>query len=86
MELNNNYLFEVYLRLINILQGTGQIVRENVNDTRNFLVIFKNIFFSDSSLNDLIDVESELQEKKKVKKIESYYLQAEKTLFVTLTF
>ena len=68
MELNNNYLFEVYLRLINILQGTGQIVRENVNDTRNFLVIFKDIFFSDSSLNDLIDVESELQEKKKLKK------------------
>ena len=85
MELNNNHLFEVYLRLINILQGTGQIVRENVNDTNKFLVIFKNIFFSDSSLNDLIDVESELQEKKKIKKIESYYLQAEKTLFVTLT-
>lgn len=86
MDLNNNNLFEVYLKLMNILQCTGQIVRENVNENDKFLIIFKNIFFSDSSLNDLIDVESELQEKKKIKKIESYHLQSEKTLFVTLSF
>lgn len=78
-------MFELYLRLINLLQGTGQIVRENVNDTNKFLVIFKNISFTDSSLNDLIDLETELKKANKIKSLESYYLQNENTLFVTLT-
>lgn len=78
-------MFELYLRLINLLQCTGHIVPENINDTDKFLIIFKNISFTDSSLNDLIDFENEQKEANKIKKIESYYLQAEKTLFVTLT-
>lgn len=78
-------MFELYLRLINLLQCTGQIVRENVNDTDKFLVIFKNILFTDSSLNDLIDFEAEQKKINKIKNLESYYLQDEKTLFVTLT-
>lgn len=78
-------MFELYLRLINLLQCTGQIVRENVNDTDKFLVIFKNILFTDSSLNDLIDFEAEQKKVNKIKNLESYYLQDEKTLFVTLT-
>lgn len=78
-------MFELYLRLINLLQCTGQIVCENVNDTNKFLVIFKNISFTDSSLNDLLDFEKEQKKANKIKNLESYYLQDEKTLFVTLT-
>ena len=78
-------MFELYLRLINLLQCTGQIVPENVNDTNKYLIIFKKISFTDSSLNDLIDFEHEQKKANKIKNLESYYLQDEKTLFVTLT-
>ena len=78
-------MFELYLRLMNILQSAGQIVRENVNDIDKFLIIFKNISFTDSSLNDLLDFETEQKKVNKIKNLESYYLQEENTLFVTLT-
>ena len=52
-------MFELYLRLINLLQCTGQIVRENIHDDTKYLIIFKGISFTDSSLNDLIDFEEE---------------------------
>lgn len=84
--MDDSRLIEIYcLGLVPLLKKTGKIVRENVNDTNQFLVIFKNISFTDSSLNDLIDFENEQKKANKLKKIESYYLQAEKTLFVTLT-
>jgi hypothetical protein len=70
---------------MNILQSAGQIVRENVNDIDKFLIIFKNISFTDSSLNDLLDFETEQKKVNKIKNLESYYLQEENTLFVTLT-
>lgn len=78
-------MFEIYLRLINLLQCTGQIVCENIHDAHKFLIIFKKVSFTDSSLNDLIDFEQELKEANKIKNLESYYLQEEKILFVTLT-
>jgi len=78
-------MFELYLRLINLLQCTGQIVRENIHDDTKYLIIFKNISFTDSSLNDLIDFEEEQKKANKIKNLESYYLQEENILFVTLT-
>ena len=44
-------MFELYLRLINLLQCTGQIVRENIHDDTKYLIIFKGISFTDSSLD-----------------------------------
>ena len=78
-------MFELYLRLINLLQCTGQIVRENIHDDTKYLIIFKNISFTDSSLNDLIDFEEEQKKANKIKNLESYYLQEENILLVTLT-
>ena len=78
-------MFELYLRLINLLQCTGQIVRENIHDDTKYLIIFKGISFTDSSLNDLIDFEEEQKKANKIKNLESYYLQEENILFVTLT-
>ena len=78
-------MFELYLRLINLLQCTGQIVRENIHDDTKYLIIFKGISFTDSSLNDLIDFEEEQKKANKIKNLESYYLQEENILLVTLT-
>ena len=83
--MDDSRLFEVYcLGLVPLLKKTGKIIRENVNNDTKYLIIFKNISFTDSSLNDLIDFETEQKEANKIKSFESYYLQKEKTLFVTL--
>ena len=49
------------------MQCTGQIVRENIHDDTKYLIIFKGISFTDSSLNDLIDFEEEQKKANSIK-------------------
>lgn len=85
--MDDNRLFEIYcLGLVPLLKSMGKVVRENVQNDTKYLIIFKNITFTDSSLNDLLDFEEEQKKANKIKSLESYHLQSEKTLFVRLSF